>query len=81
MDDYTPSLAAVIEIYALSDPHNAESRAEAAKRALAAHDRVVAANAWDEGFDAGERDVLEHEAGNFDSPCIPNPYRITEENN
>lgn len=30
---------------------------------------------WDEGFDAGERDVFEHEIAGFDEPCIQNPYR------
>jgi hypothetical protein len=33
------------------------------------------AEKWDEGFDAGERDVMQHGAGSFDTPCIPNPYR------
>lgn len=33
--------------------------------------------AWDEGFDAGERDVFEHEHNGFDTPCIQNPYRPT----
>ena len=41
-----------------------------AARVAAAH-----ADAWDEGFDAGERDVFEHERGSYDSPCIRNPYR------
>lgn len=40
---------------------------------LAEHDRQTAEKAWDEGFDAGERDVLQHDT--FDEPCIPNPYR------
>jgi hypothetical protein len=31
------------------------------------------ARIWDEGYDAGERDVLAHVT--FDEPCIPNPYR------
>ena len=31
---------------------------------------------WAEGFDAGERDVFEHDrTGWNDSPCIPNPHR------
>lgn len=38
----------------------------------------VKADAWDEGFDAGERDVWEHQYGeadeNWDKDCIPNPY-------
>jgi hypothetical protein len=32
-----------------------------------------AALIWDEGFDAGERDVMSHTT--WDEPCIPNPYR------
>lgn len=35
--------------------------------------RGVRAAAWDEGFDAGERDAMGHVT--FDEPCIPNPYR------
>jgi hypothetical protein len=31
---------------------------------------------WDEGFDAGERDVMRH--GTWDEPCIENPYREAE---
>lgn len=34
--------------------------------------RQIRAAAWDEGFDAGERDVVEHST--FDEPCIANPY-------
>lgn len=30
---------------------------------------------WREGFDAGERDVMQHEESTFDTPCIPSPYR------
>lgn len=37
------------------------------------------ADIWNEGFDAGERDVWEHthgEAGeDWDKDCIPNPYK------
>ena len=39
--------------------------------------RSVKSAAWDEGFDAGERDVFEHET--FDEPCIRNPYREADE--
>ncbi len=39
----------------------------------------IKAQAWEEGFDAGERDVHEHELTHWDdSDCIQNPYR--EEN-
>lgn len=41
------------------------------------YDEVVElmAEAWDKGFDAGERDVFKHEEDGYDGPCIPNPYR------
>lgn len=33
------------------------------------------AEVWDGGFNAGEQDVHEHERlGDWESPCIPNPY-------
>lgn len=35
------------------------------------------AQKWAEGFDAGERDVFEHEQHGFDTDCINNPYRST----
>lgn len=52
-------------------------------RLLAARDRVVAANAWDEGYNVGGHaasgDYSGIYGGNGQEP--PNPYRITEENN
>ena len=39
---------------------------------------TVAADIWAQGFDAGERDVWEHEHGSYDDPCIPNPYKRNE---
>ena len=42
---------------------------------LAAYVATKQAEAWDEGFDAGERDVFEHERTSFDTPCITNPDR------
>lgn len=42
-------------------------------RWLAEHDRVVAANAWDEGYAQGVRD------NERDMEPADNPYRITEE--
>lgn len=38
---------------------------------------AMVAQAWEEGFDAGERDVWEHEQAGWPDkqPCIPNPYR------
>lgn len=42
----------------------------------------VKADAWDAGFDAGEKDVWMHEEkqdwGSADTKCIPNPYRKGE---
>lgn len=38
--------------------------------------KQIKAEAWREGFDAGERDVWEHEHSEdgWDADCIPNPY-------
>lgn len=38
---------------------------------------LIRAEAWDEGFDAGEQDYASHKT--FDEPCIPNPYREASE--
>ena len=36
------------------------------------------AAAWDEGFNAGQQDVMRHQAtGDWDSECIRNPYKET----
>lgn len=40
---------------------------------LAEVERAAAEKAWDEGFDAGERDAMQHQT--FNEPCIENPYR------
>lgn len=37
------------------------------------HDRQLAERVWEEGFDAGEKDVMMHQT--YDEPCIENPYR------
>ncbi|HEX9565121.1 MAG TPA: hypothetical protein VF981_14155 [Gemmatimonadaceae bacterium] len=39
---------------------------------------LIAAKAWDEGFDAGELDVMEHDRDGWDKEtrCTRNPYRI-----
>lgn len=87
MDDYTPDTATVAVAYRLSEmfppdvdskPHDPLEMAEVDaefQRWLAAHDRAVAANAWDEGYGQGVRD------NERDMEPADNPYRITEENN
>ena len=41
--------------------------------------RQVKAEAWDEGFDAGERDAFDlNENPGYE--CIPNPYRQEQTN-
>ena len=37
--------------------------------------KAFAADIWDEGFDAGEEDIRRHEAADYDTPCIENPYK------
>lgn len=41
--------------------------------------RSVVAQAWEDGFDAGERDVFDHEQVGWrdDHPCIPNPFKVS----
>lgn len=46
-----------------------------AEKVLAAVLPDLLAKAWDEGFDAGERDAMDAAHTSGDSPCIPNPYR------
>jgi hypothetical protein len=60
------------------DPYD-QTRAEA-ERILAEHDRVVAANAWENcAQEAWESELLGHKKR--DRLMAKNPYRITEENN
>jgi hypothetical protein len=42
---------------------------------LAARIREAKAEAWDEGFDAGEKDVWDVDITNENHVCTPNPYR------
>lgn len=40
---------------------------------------TLRADAWDEGFEAGEADVMQHQdTDDWDRPCIQNPYRKVE---
>lgn len=43
----------------------------------AVRDKTVRATAWDEGFNAGEADVFQHDESGWahDDACIQNPYR------
>jgi hypothetical protein len=57
-----------------------EYAARAADAAVGADAPRLKAEAWDEGFNAGERDVFEHEdLGDWESECIRNPYRAAAE--
>lgn len=79
-DGYTPSMRAAKFSYV------AGAKAILARGGYASNTKVlggefdrflanVRAEAWAEGFDAGERDVFEHERNGWDRDCIPNPYR------
>lgn len=81
MSEYIPTTEEVRDVYqsrliqtgtnifALIDEEQADAEFD---RWLAG----VKAEAWEEGFDAGERDVHEHELTHWDdSDCIQNPYR------
>lgn len=56
-------------------PISIEQHKALAGQALAAVLPDLLAQAWDEGFDAGERDAMDAAHTSGDSPCIPNPYR------
>lgn len=38
----------------------------------------IRAEAWDKGFNAGEKDVFMHEVNGFGTKCVENPYRNSE---
>tara|TARA_R110002124_G_scaffold163088_1_gene330401 strand:- start:2864 stop:3166 length:303 start_codon:yes stop_codon:yes gene_type:complete len=80
--EYTPTIEVIREYVMVGDPKPWEApspevdererrRGEAFDRALAAHDREVAAKAWDEGLDAGRDRWMDHRE--FGDPPV-NPY-------
>lgn len=76
MSDYTPTTDEVREAWADSrwDPFGERKWSDHAAefdRFLAAHDREVAARAWDEGAEAGRLNTYEHRPGRE----MRNPYR------
>ena len=90
MSDYTPTTDEVRDRYAVSlfhtehrlDGHVHDSVSDGDpefERWLAAHDQEVAARAWDEGFDAGEKDAWDVDVTNESHVCTPNPYRSRSE--
>lgn len=70
-------LAASGRFALLSTPPASGSAGRVSLPALIKVVRERMARAWDEGFDAGERDVFNHEQAGWksDDPCIDNPYR------
>lgn len=69
-------------IHGASQDYPVAARADALRaefdRWLAKHDRDVKAEAWDEGWDAGEGEAYEHEARlqwSMPHTCAKNPYR------
>ena len=73
MDSWPGNPGYADEIYSLNETPLSRSDIRAAIEQSAERDRVVAANAWDEGYDAGDEAL--------GIPRDSNPYRITEENN
>lgn len=90
MSEYTPTRGEIISaLVAYRAIPGAETPAEIAgslppeevakylaesERGLAEVERAAAEKAWEEGFDAAELDVFEHEKHNWGNDCIPNPY-------
>lgn len=77
MTEFVPGPGLIKEVWVRS---HSEARREAAAAAFdAMYAEVVRKSleaGWDEGFDAGEQDVFEHDIhGTFDTACIQNPHR------
>ena len=80
MSDYTPSEGVAWSAYVagMREILSRGGYASNSKTLGAEFKRFVARikeEAWDQGFDAGERDVMEHESDGWERDCIPNPYR------
>lgn len=69
-DDYTPTTDDVFAAL-----HEAGIDTAPAYRWLAAHDREVAAKAWDEGREAVAKALLDPPDENWRRPLMTNPYR------
>ena len=77
--DYTPTTEEVRNGYvgAGSEPNPYVSEDERAE--FDCWLAEVKAQAWKEGFDAGEKDYAVHSlTGQWDTDCTPNPYRQGE---
>ena len=73
MNNWTPTTKQVREQFTREEPPRIGTVAEKSR----AFDRwleQVKAEAWDEGFDAGERDAFDLDE-NPNHECIKNPYR------
>ena len=79
MSDYTPPTpvirGAYIQLHSGASWESKQPRLDEFNRWL----NRVKAEAWDEGFDAGERDAFDLNE-NPDHECIPNPYRQEQTN-
>ena len=89
MSDYTPTVKRAEDLYAFAfawrtrdnieegDTDLSEMR-ETQRQEFRRMIQGVKRQAWEEGFEAGERDVFEHERHNYENPCIENPYKEDE---
>lgn len=88
MSESIPTTGEIRHYWSIQSAERASTRAERASRRvehaaefnrwLAEHDREVKAEAWDEGFEAGQEDAYGSEASlrwNMPHTCITNPYR------
>lgn len=76
--EYTPTTEAVRAAYAPTPGMISEySRLRKAQfdRWLAEVIRENRAIGWDQGFEAGERDVMEHNRTSWSADCTANPHR------
>lgn len=86
MSDYTPTTDKIEDAWCYRyDGKHSWASGEELRRHEAEFDRWLEqvkqearAEAWDEGFDAGERDAF-HLDTHPDHTCTPNPYRQKEQ--
>lgn len=76
MTDFVPGPGLIKEVWVRT--HSEDRREDAAAAFDAMYAEVVRKSleaGWDQGFEAGESDVFEHEQHGWGLPCIQNPHR------
>lgn len=80
MDEYKADTEEILfEIEACATSSYSVMSGSGFREAIAEYARQVAANAWDEGADAGSENESHWDGWRYLRDPIRNPYRITEE--